>query len=69
MADLAALTAAIEAGDRASAVRITREAVEEGLDPRTVLAAMTAVDTIIAGRMDKANIWAVNAEQEYHEEK
>jgi 5-methyltetrahydrofolate--homocysteine methyltransferase len=42
MADLAALTAAIEAGDRATAVRITREAVDEGLDPRTVLGAMTA---------------------------
>lgn len=35
----------------------------------SMLAAMTAVENIIAGRTDKANIWAVNAEQEYHEEK
>jgi hypothetical protein len=30
---------------------------------------MTAVDNIIAGRLDKDNIWAVNSEMEYHEEK
>jgi hypothetical protein len=29
---------------------------------------MTAVDNIIAGITDKANIWAVNTEQDYHEE-
>ena len=34
MADLEALTAAVEAGDRATAVAITTEAVAEGLDPR-----------------------------------
>jgi hypothetical protein len=28
---------------------------------------MTAVDNIIAGRRDKANIWAVNTEMDYHE--
>jgi hypothetical protein len=37
MADLAALTAAIEAGDRATATAVTQEAVDEGMDPRTVL--------------------------------
>jgi hypothetical protein len=30
---------------------------------------MTAVDNIIAGRVDKSNIWAVNTEDEYHEGK
>ena len=35
----------------------------------SMLAAMTAVENIVAGRTDKSNIWAVNAEQEYHEEK
>ena len=35
----------------------------------SMLTAMTAVDNILAGRTDKSNIWAVNAEQEYHEEK
>jgi protoporphyrinogen oxidase len=33
----------------------------------SMLTAMAAVDNIIAGRTDKANLWAVNAEQEYHE--
>ena len=32
-----------------------------------MLTAMTAVDNIIAGRKDKANIWDVNTEMEYHE--
>ncbi len=35
----------------------------------SMLTAMTAVDNIIQGRTDKSNIWAVNTEQEYHEEK
>jgi 5-methyltetrahydrofolate--homocysteine methyltransferase len=47
MADLAALAAAIEAGDRASAVRITTEAVAEGVDPRSVLDAMTGAMEVI----------------------
>jgi len=34
----------------------------------SMLTAMTAVDNIIAGVTDKTNIWAVNTEQEYHEE-
>ncbi len=35
----------------------------------SMLTAMTAVDNIVAGITDKANIWAVNTEMEYHEEK
>lgn len=35
----------------------------------SMLAAMTAVDNIIAGIRSKDNIWAVNTEEEYHEEK
>jgi len=35
----------------------------------SMLAAMTAIDNLLAGRTDKGNLWAVNAEQEYHEEK
>jgi protoporphyrinogen oxidase len=34
----------------------------------SMLTAMTAVDNLVAGRIDKANIWAVNTEMEYHEE-
>ena len=33
----------------------------------SMLTAMTAVDNIIEGRTDKANIWALNTEMEYHE--
>jgi 5-methyltetrahydrofolate--homocysteine methyltransferase len=47
MADLAALTAAVETGDRATAVAITREALAEGTDPRLVLDAMTAAMEVI----------------------
>jgi protoporphyrinogen oxidase len=35
----------------------------------SMLTAMTAVENILAGRTDKSNIWAVNTEEEYHEEK
>jgi protoporphyrinogen oxidase len=35
----------------------------------SMLTAMTAVDNIIKGITDKANIWAVNTESDYHEEK
>jgi protoporphyrinogen oxidase len=35
----------------------------------SMLTAMTAVDNILEGRIDKSNIWAVNTETEYHEEK
>jgi len=35
----------------------------------SMLTAMVAVDNIISGRMDKRNIWEVNTEEEYHEEK
>ena len=35
----------------------------------SMLTAMVAVDNIAAGRTDKANLWAVNTEQDYHESK
>jgi hypothetical protein len=35
----------------------------------SMLASMTAVDNLVAGRTDKSNIWATNTEEEYHEEK
>jgi protoporphyrinogen oxidase len=35
----------------------------------SMLTAMVAVDNIIAGEEGKENIWAINTEQEYHEEK
>ena len=35
----------------------------------SMLTAMTAVDGIVAGSIDKAALWGINTEQEYHEEK
>lgn len=35
----------------------------------SMLTAMVCVDNIIAGRTDKANVWDINTEDEYHEEK
>src|SRR3989344_2904010 len=35
----------------------------------SMLTAMMAVDNIVAGRSDKTNLWEVNLEAEYHEEK
>lgn len=35
----------------------------------SMLTAMEAVSNILSGRTDKENIWAVNTEDEYHEEK
>ena len=35
----------------------------------SMLTAMTAVDNILAGNMDKASLWSINTEQDYHEEK
>ncbi len=57
MADLEALAAAIEAGDRTTATAITREAVAEGLDPRTVLEAMSAAMDVIGRRFQCNEIY------------
>jgi len=35
----------------------------------SMLTAMTAVDQILAGHVDKTALWEINTEQEYHEEK
>jgi protoporphyrinogen oxidase len=35
----------------------------------SMLTAMTAVDDILAGKLDKRGLWEINTEQEYHEEK
>jgi len=35
----------------------------------SMLTAMTAVDNIIEGRVDKTNLWDLNTEMEYHESK
>ena len=35
----------------------------------SMLTAMTAVDGIVAGHLDRADLWSINTEQDYHEEK
>jgi protoporphyrinogen oxidase len=35
----------------------------------SMLTAMKSVDNIIAGKLDKSELWQINTEQEYHEEK
>ncbi len=57
MADLAALTQAIEAGNRAVAVETTRAALDEGTDPRVVLGAMTAAMDAVGGRFQNGEIY------------
>lgn len=34
-----------------------------------MLTAMVSVDNILAGVTDKSNLWEINTEQEYHEDK
>ena len=57
MADLAALTAAIEAGDRASATELTRQAIADGMDPETILASMTAAMDVVGGKFQRSEIY------------
>lgn len=57
MTELAALTAAIEAGDRDAAARITSEAIDDGLDPQTILDAMTAAMAVIGARFSSGEIF------------
>ena len=45
MVDLNALTAAVEAGDRKSAVSLTQEAIDAGIAPDVILGAMTTAMT------------------------
>jgi hypothetical protein len=35
----------------------------------SMLTAMNVVDGIVAGKVNKAALWEINTEQEYHEEK
>ncbi len=57
MADLQALTDAIERGDRAAATEVTRAAVADGMDPETILAAMTTAMDIVGGKFQRNEIY------------
>ncbi len=57
MADLAALTAAVEAGNRAAAGTLTQEAVDAGLDPKTILDAMTAAMDVVGRKFQEGELF------------
>jgi 5-methyltetrahydrofolate--homocysteine methyltransferase len=55
--DLAALTAAVEAGDRSAAADLTRSALDEGVDPRAVLDAMTTAMDAVGRRFQDGELF------------
>jgi 5-methyltetrahydrofolate--homocysteine methyltransferase len=57
VADLEALTGAITSGDRRAAVARTQEAVDAGIDPKTILDSMTAAMGIVGGRFQEGEIF------------
>jgi 5-methyltetrahydrofolate--homocysteine methyltransferase len=57
MADLTALTQAIEAGDRVSAVRLAGEAVDAGVDPQEILDSMTQAMAETGARFQRNDIY------------
>jgi 5-methyltetrahydrofolate--homocysteine methyltransferase len=57
MADLAALTAAVEAGNRTAAAALTQEAVDAGIDPKTVLDAMTAAMDVVGRKFQEGELF------------
>ena len=57
MADLAALTAAVEAGNRGAAATLTQAAIDEGLDPATILAAMTAAMDVVGRKFQEGELF------------
>ncbi len=57
MADLAALTAAVEAGNRTAAAELTQAAVDEGLDPKTILDAMTAAMDVVGRKFQEGELF------------
>ena len=57
MADLQGLTAAIEAGDRATASRLTQEAVDAGLPPAVILQAMTDAMGVVGRKFQDSEIF------------
>ncbi|HEX5829259.1 MAG TPA: corrinoid protein [Candidatus Limnocylindrales bacterium] len=57
MADLAALTAAVEAGDRRTAAAETRALLEAGTDPGAVLDAMTSAMDVVGRRFQAGELY------------
>ncbi len=56
-ADLAALTAAVEAGDRTAAAALTQQALDGGVPPKAVLDAMTAAMDAVGRRFQEGELF------------
>ncbi len=57
MVDLQELSAAIEVGDRATATRLTREALDGGVPPATILDAMTGAMGVVGRKFQDNEIF------------
>jgi len=57
MADLSALTAAVEAGNRTAAAAETQTALDAGVDPTEVLAAMTAAMDVVGRKFQEGELF------------
>jgi 5-methyltetrahydrofolate--homocysteine methyltransferase len=57
MTDMAALTAAVETGDRQAALRLTTEGIAEGASARALLDAMTAAMDTVGTRFQSGEIF------------
>jgi len=57
MADLSALTAAVEAGNRPAAAELTQAAIDAGVDPKTVLDAMTAAMDVVGRKFQEGELY------------
>jgi len=57
MADLAALTSAVEVGDRTAAAAQTQAALDAGVDPTEVLGAMTAAMDVVGRKFQEGELY------------
>jgi 5-methyltetrahydrofolate--homocysteine methyltransferase len=57
MADLSALTAAVEAGNRTAAAAETQAALDAGVDPKAVLDAMTAAMDVVGRKFQEGELF------------
>jgi 5-methyltetrahydrofolate--homocysteine methyltransferase len=57
MADLAALSAAVEAGNRVAAAAETKAALDAGTDPRAILDAMTSAMDVVGRKFQEGELF------------
>jgi 5-methyltetrahydrofolate--homocysteine methyltransferase len=57
LADLAALPAAVEAGNRVATRELTQSAMDDGVDPTTILDAMTAAMDTVGRRFQEGELF------------